>query len=197
MNMPIKIILIILAVCVCGWLEDANAGSWETSIPLIDNPQACGMENAESIACGRWYSLSEKENPDACLDRPGERPCRRWFSVAKPAPAVIVLSDVHFDFDSAQIKPDSLHNLDDDVEVLKKHENTKVTIVGHTDDIGTEGYNEKLSQRRAESVMEYFIQQGISPSRMAAEGRGDTQPVATNETEQGRAENRRTELYMN
>lgn len=199
MNTPIKIILVVISVCAWGMLESVYAGSWDTELPLIENPQACDMGRAaESAPCSRWYFMTEKEKPDACLDRPGERPCRRWFSVPPSEPVVepIVLRDVHFDFDSAHIKPESLHNLDDDVEALKKSD-AKVVIVGHTDDIGTDQYNEELSKKRAESVMQYFIQQGISPSRMAAEGRGDTQPVATNETEQGRAENRRTELYMN
>lgn len=197
MNMLIRIFLVVLSVSTLGLVVGVTAEAADTELPVVENPQVCEMgRGATGMPCGRWYYMSEKEHPDACLNRPGEQPCGRWFSVPAPAPTVITLSDVHFDFDSAQIKPDSLHNLDDDVETLKKHETAKVTIIGHTDAIGTEQYNEQLSQRRAESVMEYFIQQGISPSRMAAEGRGDTQPVANNDTEQGRAENRRTELYL-
>lgn len=197
MNTLFKSFLVVLAVSSLGLIVQPTVEAADTELPVIQNPQACEMGRAaESSPCSRWYLMTQKENPDACLNRPGERPCGRWFSMPSPAPTVITLSDVHFDFDSAHIKPDSLHNLDKDVETLKKHETAKVTIVGHTDAIGTEAYNEQLSQKRAESVMQYFIEQGISPSRMAAEGRGDTQPVATNETEQGRAENRRTELYL-
>ena len=197
MNMIMKVFLVVLSVSALGMVVSSNIDAADTSLPVIDNPQVCEMGRGANMPCGRWYLMTEKEKPDACLNRPGERPCGRWFSMPSPEqPTVITLSDVHFDFDSAQIKSDSLHNLDDDVETLKQHETAKVVIIGHTDAVGTEQYNEELSQRRAESVMEYFIQQGISPSRMAAEGRGDTQPVATNETEQGRAENRRTELYL-
>lgn len=197
MNAFMKVCLIGFAGCVLGLVASATAVAADTELPVTENPQVCEMGRAANMPCGRWYSMTEKEQPDACLNRPGERPCGRWFSMPSPEPQVITLSDVHFEFDSAEIEPESLPKLEDDIAALKKNKNAKVTIVGHTDAIGTEEYNEQLSQKRAESVMEYFIQQGISPSRMAAEGRGDTQPVATNETEQGRAENRRTELYLN
>ena len=76
------------------------------------------------------------------------------------------------------------------------HEKVIVEVAGHTDSIGTEEYNEGLSQRRAQSVLDYLVEQGINASRMTAKGYGESQPIASNDTSEGRAKNRRTELVV-
>ena len=109
----------------------------------------------------------------------------------------IVLRSVHFDFDKATIRPDAKPVLDEAVNTLKQDEGWQALIVeGHTDSIGSEKYNMKLSQRRANAVREYLVQHGISASRIRSEGFGESNPVASNDTADGRAQNRRVELHV-
>ncbi len=107
-----------------------------------------------------------------------------------------VSSEVSFDFDSATLKPAFLPTLDKVADILARYPKTTVTIVGHTDNIGSEAYNQQLSERRARSVMNYLIDRGIAPQRLSAVGRGETQPRATNATEAGRQLNRRVEILI-
>ncbi|MNH40347.1 Outer membrane porin F precursor [compost metagenome] len=70
-------------------------------------------------------------------------------------------------------------------------------MVGHTDSVGSDAYNQALSERRASSVAEYLLSQGVAPNKITSEGKGESQPIADNETEEGRAKNRRVELHIN
>jgi outer membrane protein OmpA-like peptidoglycan-associated protein len=108
----------------------------------------------------------------------------------------IVLRGVHFDFDKSAIRPDSRPILDEAVEVLKENPNVHIAVEGNTDNIGTDLYNEKLSVRRAEAVFRYLVNHGIAPERMDVIGYGESRPVADNDTESGRAQNRRVELRV-
>lgn len=108
--------------------------------------------------------------------------------------ADVVLKDVNFEFDSAKLTPNAEQILNGVAEKLRANKNVNVRLEGHTDAIGTNAYNKDLSQRRANSVKSYLTSQGISERRMQATGYGEEQPVATNETPAGRAENRRVEL---
>ncbi|SFM89584.1 OmpA family protein [Thermodesulforhabdus norvegica] len=109
---------------------------------------------------------------------------------------VIVLRGIHFDFDKYDIKPEWVPVLDEGVEILKKHPDIKIIIEGHTDSIGTDEYNQKLSERRAKAVFDYFVSHGISPDRMKTVGFGESRPKADNSTAEGRAINRRVELKV-
>jgi len=101
---------------------------------------------------------------------------------------------VMYDFDSAEIKSEAYPMLDEAVLILKKNPEIKVEIDGHTDNRGSAAYNMNLSERRAKAVMKYFVDHGIETQRLTTKGFGFTQPAASNETEQGRAKNRRVEL---
>ena len=105
-------------------------------------------------------------------------------------------NNVFFDFDKSNLKPESFVELDKLVELLKKNPTVKIEISGYTDDKGDEKYNQVLSQKRAESVMDYLIQKGIDKIRLTAKGYGETQPIAPNDTEENKAKNRRTELKV-
>ena len=105
-----------------------------------------------------------------------------------------VLEEVLFDFDKYNIKPQFYYFLDEAAVVFEKNPGLRVRIEGHTDNIGTAAYNKKLSLRRAKAVMEYLIKKGIPKESLSIEGFGFTRPIATNETEEGRALNRRVEL---
>jgi OmpA-OmpF porin, OOP family len=106
------------------------------------------------------------------------------------------LEGVHFDFNKATIKPEGKQILDKDITMMKKDKTLDVSIEGHCDYIGNDAYNQKLSEKRAKSVLDYFAQNGIDTSRMRTVGYGRSKPIAPNNTEEGRAKNRRVELHI-
>ncbi|CBV42397.1 OmpA family protein [Halomonas elongata] len=106
----------------------------------------------------------------------------------------LVLQDVNFEFDSAQLTMGAESVLTDVASKLRANENVRVRIEGHTDSVGPAQYNKDLSQRRADSVASFLASQGIAANRMTTIGYGEEQPVASNDTKAGRAENRRVEL---
>jgi OOP family OmpA-OmpF porin len=108
----------------------------------------------------------------------------------------IVLRGVNFDFDRSDIRPDAQPVLDEAARILKENPDIRVAIEGHTDGKGTVEYNQGLSERRAMAVLNYLIGSGIAESRLMVAGYSELQPVATNETEDGRAQNRRVELRV-
>ncbi|MGB3947984.1 MAG: OmpA family protein [Bacteroidia bacterium] len=103
-------------------------------------------------------------------------------------------SQIFFDFNSAVLKPESNKALDEAVKVLKANADLVFIVEGHTDNVGEDAYNLNLSKARAKSVMQYFVSKGIASSKITSEGYGESKPVATNETEEGRAKNRRVEI---
>ena len=116
---------------------------------------------------------------------------------AKPAPVaekVTFASDVLFDFDKAILKNEGKAKLDDLAAKVKNINLEVVIAIGHTDSIGSDAYNQKLSVRRAESVKAYLVSKGVEPNRVYTEGKGEKQPVASNKTKEGRAMNRRVEI---
>tara|TARA_B100000700_G_scaffold295203_1_gene357910 strand:+ start:15346 stop:16206 length:861 start_codon:yes stop_codon:yes gene_type:complete len=108
--------------------------------------------------------------------------------------ADLVLEDVNFEFDSAKLTMGAESILSDVAEKLAANPEARVRLEGHTDSIGSDSYNKELSQRRADSVKAFLASEGIDADRMNAVGYGEEQPVATNDTEAGRAQNRRVEL---
>lgn len=101
-----------------------------------------------------------------------------------------------FDFDKTAIKPDGAKILDRLVEFLNQNPEKKVDLEGHTDWIGTEKYNQGLSERRAASVRNYVVKKGIDSKRIVTRGFGETKPIADNKTRDGRAKNRRVEAKV-
>ena len=119
---------------------------------------------------------------------------------AAPAPAaaskVTYAADAFFDFDKSVLKPEGKAKLDDLVSKVKSINLEVIIAVGHTDSIGTDAYNQKLSVRRAEAVKAYLVSKGIEKNRVYTEGKGEKQPVADNRTAEGRAKNRRVEIEV-
>ena len=114
-----------------------------------------------------------------------------------PMKKKIVLRGVNFDFDKANIRADAVPILDEAANTLKEYGDVTVSVDGYTDAIGSDAYNERLSLRRATAVKQYLEQHGVAASRMTARGFGKTNPVASNATPEGRAQNRRVELVVN
>ena len=117
-------------------------------------------------------------------------------AAASPVAAakVTLNADALFDFDKSVIKPAAKASLDSLVGKVKSLTLEVIVAVGHTDSIGTDAYNQKLSIRRAEAVKKYLVSKGIEAKRIYVEGKGESQPVADNKTKEGRAKNRRVQI---
>lgn len=113
---------------------------------------------------------------------------------AAAAKKQIVLRGINFDFDKSNIKPEAEPVLDAAVDVLKENPGVNIRVAGYTDSTGPDAYNQGLSERRANSVKDYLEKHGIEASRLTAVGFGEADPVASNSTKDGRAQNRRVTL---
>lgn len=109
---------------------------------------------------------------------------------------ITMTAQTAFDFDSTVIKPGFYTTMDKVANILVRYGKTQLTIVGHTDNVGTEQYNQTLSERRAKAVNDYLINKGVLIQRLAYVGRGETAPRASNATEEGRRLNRRVEILV-
>jgi len=110
---------------------------------------------------------------------------------------VIVLRGLSFfDFDKSDIRPDSRPVLDEAAALLRQNKDITSSIEGHTDALGSDEYNQALSMRRAEAVFRFLVNRGVAPERMEVSGFGESRPVADNDTESGRAQNRRVEIHV-
>jgi OOP family OmpA-OmpF porin len=116
--------------------------------------------------------------------------------VAPVSEKVTFAADAFFDFDKATLKPEATEKLDDLVSKTKGINLEVIIAVGHTDSVGSDEYNQKLSIRRSEAVKAYLVSKGVEPNRVYTEGKGKKQPVADNKTAEGRTKNRRTEIEV-
>ena len=125
------------------------------------------------------------------------RPAAPAAPVAPPAATkVTYAADAFFDFDKSVLKPEGKAKLDDLVGKIKDINLEVIIAVGHTDSVGSDAYNQKLSVRRSEAVKAYLVSKGIEKNRVYTEGKGEKQPVADNKTAEGRAKNRRVEIEV-
>ncbi|MDX1545619.1 MAG: OmpA family protein [Rhodothermales bacterium] len=126
----------------------------------------------------------EQEIDDAEIERVGE--------------GILVTFDsgILFDFDSSTLRPAARANLRELAESLDQYGNTDIMIVGHTDAVGSDDYNYRLSERRARSAADYLASLGVSRSRITTLGKGENEPVASNDTDYGRQQNRRVEIAL-
>jgi len=109
---------------------------------------------------------------------------------------VTMTSQTAFDTDSSSIKPGFHTTMNKLADVVVRYGKTTLTVVGHTDNVGSDVYNQRLSERRALSVAQYLESQRVDPLRLATAGKGEAQPVASNAAEAGRQANRRVEIYV-
>ena len=147
---------------------------------------------------------------DRCPDTPANTPVEhhgcplpQYPASVKPEPVqseVITLNDagdVLFAFNQSDLTPAAQSKLDSLMPKLQSDDVVSIKVIGHTDSVGVDTYNQALSERRASSVAAYLLSQGVAPNKLTSEGKGQSQPVADNETEEGRAKNRRVELHIN
>ncbi|MFT4269159.1 MAG: OmpA family protein [Xenophilus sp.] len=176
--------------------------------PVIDNWQNGTGElvwkNGTNELCWRdanWTPATAAVGCDGALVRaaaPAPAPAAPPPPPRPPVAAskVTYAADAFFDFDKSVLKPEGRAKLDDLVSKIRGINLEVIIAVGHTDSIGTDAYNQKLSVRRAEAVKAYLVSKGIERNRVYTEGKGEKQPVADNRTKEGRAKNRRVEIEV-
>jgi outer membrane protein OmpA-like peptidoglycan-associated protein len=106
------------------------------------------------------------------------------------------LKNIYFDFNKTTLKQESFVELDKVVNFLDQNKTVEIEIAGHTDSKGTDEYNLNLSQGRSQAVVDYLVSQGIDRQRLTAQGYGESKPIDTNDTDEGRANNRRVEFTV-
>ena len=105
-------------------------------------------------------------------------------------------SGITFAYDSAEVQPQFQRTLDQVAQTLAEYNQTYIDVYGHTDSVGSDAYNQTLSERRATSVADYLASRGVQTARIGTRGYGETQPIASNDTDEGRAANRRVEIKI-
>ncbi|RKZ09225.1 hypothetical protein DRQ05_00070, partial [bacterium] len=160
--------------------EDVDGFQDEDGCPDLDNDND-GILDKEDQCPNEPEKFNGYMDEDGC---PDERPIEER----------LILKGVHFESGSASLTPDSYVVLDQVVRSLMAYPEVKVEIRGYTDSVGSWEYNLKLSQKRAEAVKQYLVNSGIDPNRIIAKGYGEADPIASNKTAEGRAENRRIEF---
>ena len=108
-----------------------------------------------------------------------------------------MLDDVLFDFDRSTVKPEAAQILDRLVAFMNENKDKRAELAGHTDNVGSDAYNQRLSERRVASVRDYVVKKGVDSSRISGQGFGESKPIADNKTADGRAKNRRVEIKAN
>ncbi|OYY81592.1 MAG: hypothetical protein B7Y33_01475 [Hydrogenophilales bacterium 16-62-9] len=147
-------------------------------------------------ACPDVYAKTADGCPLPAVTEAAPKPAPVPAAEPAPLPRKLVLEGVNFDYDKATLRQEDLAIIDENAENLKKWGDVDVEIAGHTDNRGNDKYNMHLSQHRAAAVRAYLISKGISADRLTAKGYGESQPVADNNTDEGRAKNRRVELIQ-
>jgi OOP family OmpA-OmpF porin len=144
-----------------------------------------------------WTPATAAKDCDGAVAAPAaSAPAAAPAPQAPAASKVTYAADAFFDFDKSVLKPAGKAKLDDLVGKVKGINLEVIIAVGHTDSVGSDAYNQKLSVRRAESVKAYLVSKGIEKNRIYTEGKGEKQPVADNKTKEGRAKNRRVEIEV-
>jgi outer membrane protein OmpA-like peptidoglycan-associated protein len=170
---------------------------------IVDKIDAC--PNTPGPLSNRGCPVMDRDGDgvpddvDRCPDEPGPPPdgCPRKYSLVEVKKDRIgIKQQVHFQTARWAIMPDSLALLDQVVQVLRDYPRMRVSVEGHTDSVGGDASNMNLSQARAESVRTYLEAKGIAADRLEAVGYGSTRPIASNKTDKGRGQNRRTEFRI-
>lgn len=186
-----------------GATESASAAGGAAAAGAIIGGLLCYAQDGDEDEDGVF------DRRDRCQGTPEDTPVYHngcpIKQYAEPAPApvpqdeVIVLSDlgeVMFAFDSAELTQAATDTLDTVVDKLKGADVVAIRVAGHTDSVGADAYNQGLSQRRAASVVDYLSSRGVAPDKLSSEGFGESKPVASNDTDEGRAQNRRVEISV-
>ena len=146
-------------------------------------------------AVGR-YMDDQKRDLEKNLSQEIKTHQARVDKLANNVVRITMTNQTAFDTNSTDIKPGFHTTMDKVADVVVRYNKTTLTVVGHTDDVGTNSYNQQLSERRAHSVANYLEAKHVNSMRLALAGKGETQPIASNTSESGRQANRRVEIYV-
>lgn len=189
-----------------GGLGAIESGGWAAggaALGILTGGLICYAQDGDEDDDGVF------DRRDRCPDTPADTPVEHHGCplpqypasvkpVEPPASEVITLNgNVLFAYNQSDLTPEARSELDSLLAKLQSADVVSIKVVGHTDSQGSDTYNQKLSERRASSVAAYLLRQGVAPDKLTSEGRGESQPVADNDTEEGRAQNRRVELHIN
>ncbi len=154
-------------------------------------------------ALGYFFCREKEVPPKPMAAAPAPAPAPKPVAPPPPPPAapaagtmLVSLEGTNFDFNKATLRPEAIAKLDHAAQVITDNAGIKVNVEGHTDSVGSDAYNQGLSERRTKSVVDYLVGKGIDAGRLMATGYGESRPVATNDTAEGRAQNRRVELVV-
>ena len=181
------------AQTVDNWKNGSNELVWKNG-----SNELCWRDN-------NWTPATAAPGCDGAIVPPAPAAPMAPAAVVPPAavvaPVVVAekvtyAADAFFDFNKSVLKPEGKAKLDDLVSKVKGINLEVIIAVGHTDSVGSDVYNQKLSVRRSESVKAYLVSSGIEKNRVYTEGKGEKQPVADNKTAEGRAKNRRVEIEV-
>lgn len=187
-----------------NWVNGTGEAVWKNGTNELCWRNANWTPATAARGCdGALASAAPAPAPAAAAPAPGAAPAAP-AAAPRPAPApqppaatkVTYAADAFFDFDKSVLKPEGKAKLDDLVGKVKDINLEVIIAVGHTDSVGSDAYNQKLSVRRAEAVKAYLVSKGIEKNRVYTEGKGEKQPVADNKTSEGRAKNRRVEIEV-
>jgi outer membrane protein OmpA-like peptidoglycan-associated protein len=142
------------------------------------------------------YMDKQKQDLDKALAQEIQAGQARIDRMPNDVLRITMTNQTAFDTDSTTIKPGFHSTMDKLADVVVRYGKTTLTVVGHTDNVGSNDYNQKLSERRSRSVAEYLESRRVNGMRLALAGKGETQPIASNANESGRQQNRRVEIYV-
>ena len=184
--------------------EDRFADKYVKAIVLVPlGPKAAPAAAPAPAPAPAPVASCETQDDDGdginnCIDKcPGSQAGQAIGPDGCAVPLTIDLKGVNFDFDKATLRPDAVTILNEAIDILKKYPQLKVEVAGHTDAVGTDAYNQGLSERRAKTVFDYLTSNGVDAARLnGPTGYGESRPIDSNDTDEGRAKNRRTELNV-
>ncbi|HEY2338153.1 MAG TPA: OmpA family protein [Burkholderiales bacterium] len=142
------------------------------------------------------YMDKQKQDLDKALAHEIQAGQARIDKMPNEVLRITMTNATAFDTNSSTIKPGFDSTMDKVADVVLRYGKTTLTVVGHTDDVGSDQYNQKLSEQRAHAVAEYLETKRVNSMRLALAGKGETQPIASNANESGRQQNRRVEIYV-
>ncbi|SAI68199.1 outer membrane protein A [Bordetella ansorpii] len=192
MNKPSKFALALAfaAVTASGAASAQTVDNWRNAFGTV-------WKNGTNELCWRDAFWTPATGIPGCDGVPVAQAATPRAPAPQPTASKVVFNaDTFFDFDKSTLKPEGRQLLDQVASQVNTINLETLIAVGHTDSIGSDAYNQKLSERRAASVKSYLVSKGIDPNRIYTEGKGEKQPVASNSTREGRAKNRRVEIEI-
>jgi outer membrane protein OmpA-like peptidoglycan-associated protein len=188
-----------------GAIESAGWAGGGAALGILTGGLICYAQDGDEDDDGVF------DRRDRCPDTPANTPVEHHGCPLPQYPAsvkpvepvqseVVTLSDANdvlFAFNKSDLTPAARSELDSLMAKLQNADVVSIKVVGHTDSVGSDAYNQALSERRASSVADYLLSQGLAPNKLTSEGKGESEPIADNESEEGRAKNRRVELHIN